>query len=228
MARRTKTIVAACVVALAALGGGIAAVVTGGSSPPRHAQAARSTPPATTPHRQRATPRGRPTSHRRGAARPRQRLARGHHPASGPSLARIKIPAIGVDAPVIRLGLNSDHTLQVPARTDVTGWWSGGAIPGRRGAAVIVGHVDSKVGPAVFFRLRDLRPGDRIRVIPRGRPAVTFTAQRSIEAPKDHFPTREVYAPTRRPTLRLVTCTGTFNQASGHYRDNLIVFARRG
>lgn len=208
---------------LAAIGWGVSAAIS--TTPPRSAQTGGAVA---------AAPRGRPgrgpteTQPERAALRPRQRLAPGHHPAAGPALARIQIPAIGVDAPVIRLGLNADHTLQVPARTDQAGWWSGGAFPGRRGAAVIVGHVDSTVGPAVFFRLRDLRPGDQVRVIPRGSPAVTFTVDRSQDVPKDNFPTREVYTPTRRPTLRLITCTGTFNHGTGHYLDNLIVFAHRG
>src|SRR3954452_10284603 len=73
--------------------------------------------------------------------------------------ARIVIPAIGVDARVIGLGLDADGALAVPARFDRAGWWAGGVRPGERGPAVIDGHVDSKTGPAVFYRLAEARPG---------------------------------------------------------------------
>jgi sortase (surface protein transpeptidase) len=155
---------------------------------------------------------------------PRTRLAPGHTPASGPPVARIRIPAIGVDAEVVRLGLNRDRTLQVPARSSQAGWWTGGAVPGRRGTAVIVGHVDSRAGPAVFFRLRRLRPGDRVAVTLPGRPAARFRVQRKEEFSKSRFPTRRVYTPTRAPSLRLITCGGRFDESTGHYRDNVVVF----
>lgn len=157
---------------------------------------------------------------------PRTRLEPGHTPAAGPSIARIDIPSIGVSAPVIELGLNRDKTLQVPARASETGWWSGGAFPGERGAAVIAGHVDSRTGPAVFFRLGELDPGDRISVTePDGRSA-RFVVDRKVEYDKDRFRTAEVYGRTAEPALRLVTCSGPFDEASGHYESNLVVFAR--
>lgn len=158
---------------------------------------------------------------------PRTRLASGHVPASGPAVAVIRIPAIGVRAPVVELGLNRDRTLQVPSRASQAGWWSGGSFPGRRGPAVIAGHVESRAGPGVFFRLRDLRRGDAVLVGRPGRRAARFEVERSVSAPKSRFPTARVYGRTRASTLRLVTCTGSFDTSSGHYRDNLIVFARR-
>ena len=158
--------------------------------------------------------------------KPRSRLTSGQT-ATGKGLFRIRIPSIGVRAPVIRLGLTKEQRLEVPGRTDQAGWWSGGQFPGQKGAAVIAGHVDSSTGPAVFFRLRELEPGDVVEVEPRGRRRVRFVVDRLKKAPKDGFPTREVYGPTSGSALRLVTCTGSFNESSGHYRDNLIVFARR-
>ncbi len=92
---------------------------------------------------------------------------------------------------------------------------------------MIVGHVDSSTRPAVFFGLRELEPGDVVEVTPRGRRTVRFVVDRLEKAPKDGFPTRAVYGPTPGSTLRLVTCSGSFDESSGHYRDNLIVFARR-
>lgn len=157
---------------------------------------------------------------------PRTRLAPGHAPATGAPRARIQIPSIGVDAGVVDLGLNRDRTLQVPARARQVGLWKGGAVPGREGAAIMVGHVDSRTGPAVFFRLRRLREGDRVIVRMPGRAAARYVVQGSEEVSKDRFPTRRVYARTRGATLRLITCSGSFDRSSGHYRDNLVVYAR--
>ena len=141
---------------------------------------------------------------------------------------RIEIDAIGVRAPVIRLGLNPDGTLEVPTRFGDTGWWTGGARPGERGPAVIAGHVDSRSGPAVFFRLDRLRARDAIVVVLRDGSRVRFLVQRTARYRKAAFPTAAVYGPTRLPTLRLITCSGAFDAASGHYVDNTVVYARLG
>lgn len=157
-------------------------------------------------------------------SRPEPRRSR----ARTSTIGRLEIPAIGVRADVITLGLNADHTLQVPASTQQTGWWKGGAYPGRPGAAVIVGHVDSTRGPAVFFRLSRLRRGDIVNFRARGggAPPARFVVSATQHAPKDRFPTERVYRATPGPTLRLVTCTGVFDRSSGHYESNLIVYAR--
>jgi hypothetical protein len=141
---------------------------------------------------------------------------------------RIEIAAIGVSAAVISLGLNRDGSLEVPSRFEDTGWWSGGARPGERGPAVIAGHVDSRTGPAVFFRLDRLRARDPIVVVRRGGSRVRFLVQRVARYRKAAFPTAAVYGPTRGPTLRLITCSGAFDAASGHYLDNTVVYARLG
>ena len=138
----------------------------------------------------------------------------------------IRIPAIGVSAPVIPLGLNSDRTLQVPRDFGDTGWFTGGPEPGERGAAVIVGHVDSRSGPAVFYRLRALRAGDMIRIRLKDGSGLRYVVTRGLSAPKNRFPTELVYARTEQPTLRLVTCDGAFDTSTGHYVDNYIVLAK--
>lgn len=115
----------------------------------------------------------------------------------------------------------------MPADSDEAGWWSGGAFPGERGAAVIAGHLDSQTGPAVFSRVRELEAGDEVRVIDRHGDSSRFVVHRAEEHRKSAFPTRRVYAETRRPSLRLVTCSGEFDEATGHYAANLVVFARR-
>ena len=139
---------------------------------------------------------------------------------------RIEIPAIGVRAPIVRLGLNADRTLEVPTDFGDAGWWSGGARPGESGPAVIAGHVDSHTGPAVFFRIRELRPRDTIIVARRNGSRVRFTVLGSEQYPKTRFPTERVYGRTAGPTLRLITCSGAFDRSSGHYLDNTVVYAR--
>jgi len=141
---------------------------------------------------------------------------------------RIEIAAIGVRAPVIRLGLNRDGTLEVPTDFGDTGWWSGGSRPGEPGPAVIAGHVDGRTGPAVFFRLGRLRAGDPIVIVRRDGTRVRFRVQRAARYRKAAFPTARVYGATRGPTLRLITCSGAFDRASGHYLDNTVVYAARG
>jgi Sortase domain len=139
---------------------------------------------------------------------------------------RIEIPAIGVRAPIILLGLNPDRSLEVPEDFDDTGWWSGGSRPGETGPAVIVGHVDSRTGPAVFYRLHELRRGDEVVVVRRDGSRARFTVLGSERYPKDEFPTARVYGRTDGPTLRLITCGGGFDSSTGHYVDNTIVYAR--
>jgi sortase (surface protein transpeptidase) len=141
---------------------------------------------------------------------------------------RVEIPAIGVSARVVSLGLQRDRSLEVPTNFATVGWWNGGPKPGEPGPAVLTGHVDSReTGPAVFYRLRELQPGDKVRYIRRDRSVVRFVVQRLEQHPKADFPTAEVYGDTNRPALRLITCGGEFNDATGHYLDNLIAFAQR-
>jgi sortase (surface protein transpeptidase) len=142
-----------------------------------------------------------------------------------PDPVRIVIPAIGVDARVVPLGLNPDRTMQVPSNLADTGWFQPGPEPGEQGAAVIVGHLNSISGPGVFAHLSKLRPGDRIKVHLKGGSTVTFVAKSAIRVAKSRFPTKRVYARTAQPTLRVITCAGKLNPASGHHADNYIVFA---
>jgi sortase (surface protein transpeptidase) len=107
----------------------------------------------------------------------------------------------------------------------VAGWYAGGTRPGDPGSAVILGHVDSKSGPAVFYRLGELRRGDGVTIRRADGSSVRFVVQRTEQYPKRRFPTDAVYYPTLTPALRLVTCGGQFDYATGHYRSNVIVFA---
>lgn len=139
--------------------------------------------------------------------------------------ARLVIPSLGVSTRLETLGLLADGRLAPPRDPDRAGWWRGGPRPGRPGAAVIAGHVDSRSGPAVFARLGRLRRGDRIVVVDRAGRAIPFSVIRTEEHAKDRFPTQRVYGRTQGRALRLITCSGAFDRASGHYRSNVVVFA---
>jgi sortase (surface protein transpeptidase) len=139
--------------------------------------------------------------------------------------ARLRIPAIGVDTPLLRLGLDAHGAVEAPTAWDKAGWYTASARPGQAGPAVVLGHVDSKSAPAVFYRLATLRPGDRVEVTRTDGTRATFRVSGRQQVAKSQFPTDLVYAPTLEPSLRLVTCGGTFDRRSGHYRDNIIVSA---
>jgi sortase (surface protein transpeptidase) len=138
---------------------------------------------------------------------------------------RVEIPAIGVSSRLVRLGLNADGTMEVPGDYDLAGWFTGGAMPGQDGPAVISGHVDSRSGPAVFYRLEDLGPGDTVRVLRADGDWLAFRVTGSARYAKAEFPTDAVFGPVTGPVLRLVTCGGPFDRSTGHYLDNLVVTA---
>ena len=138
--------------------------------------------------------------------------------------ARVRIPAIRVDSPLETLGLDSGGALQAPTDFGVAGWYAEGTVPGDVGPAVIAGHVDSRAGPAVFFRLYQLRPDDLVQVARADR-WLTFRVVRTVRYAKNRFPTADVYGPTPDPQLRLITCGGSFDAARRSYVDNVVVYA---
>jgi hypothetical protein len=138
----------------------------------------------------------------------------------------LTIPAIGVKAPIVTLGLNRNGTLQVPSTTKVVGWYTNSPRPGATGSAVIAGHVDSRSGPGVFFWLRTMRPGERIYVRRADGTLAVFTVTAVRIYAKSRFPTAVVYGPVPDAELRLITCGGTFDYARGSYLSNVVVYAR--
>lgn len=146
-------------------------------------------------------------------------------PASEP--IRVEIPAIGVRAPVGRVGLNPDGTVEVPSldRAADTGWYEYGPTPGEIGPAVLLGHVDAKKKPAVFFRLKQLKAGDTIHVLRADGSTALFRTTSVEEFPKTQFPTERVYGDLDHPALRLITCGGAFDADRGSYTDNVVAFA---
>lgn len=121
--------------------------------------------------------------------------------------------------------MDAGGSLQVPADPAKPGWLDQGPAPGRQGPAIIAGHVDSKSGPAVFYRLRELKPGAEIIVRLGDGREVTFRVDDVRRYAKSAFPTADVYGPVPGPVLRLITCGGVFDRKVGHYRDNIVVYA---
>ena len=143
-----------------------------------------------------------------------------------PKPVELTIPAIGVKAPIVKLGLNRNGTLQVPKTTTVAGWYTGSPAPGATGSAVIAGHVDSRTGPGIFFWLRKMRVGERIYVRRADGTLAVFTVTAVRIYTKSSFPTAMVYGPVPDAELRLITCGGTFDYARGSYLSNVVVYAR--
>jgi Sortase domain len=139
----------------------------------------------------------------------------------------LSIPVIGVHTRLIRLGLTAQGTLQVPASTSVAGWYTGSPRPGQVGSAVIAGHIDSYLGPGVFFRLRLLRTGDRVYIRHAGGTLAVFRVYAERMYAKDRFPTQQVYGPAPDPELRFIACGGTFDAAIGSYLSNVVVLPPR-
>jgi sortase (surface protein transpeptidase) len=136
----------------------------------------------------------------------------------------IQIPSIGVSASVGVLGLNHDGSVQVPTDFEVPGWYKYGPAPGQKGSAVILGHVDSYKGPAVFFLVKDLKIGSRVNVTLANHTIVRFKVIGVREYSKGHFPSRLVYGNRSYSALQLVTCGGVFDRATGHYESNIVAF----
>ncbi|MEJ3405259.1 class F sortase [Rathayibacter sp. YIM 133350] len=145
--------------------------------------------------------------------------------SAGLSVARLQIPAIGVDAAVVPLERTADGVLQPPEAWADAGWYEQGVFPGHVGPAVIAGHLDTTVREAVFAHLRDLVAGDAITVTLSDGSTVGFVVDRAIDVAKNAFPTQEVYGPTPDPQLRLITCNGPYDDAAQSYTNNYVVFA---
>ena len=176
------------------------------------------------------------TGHPGDVARPLAKPSPAPHGSfAAPPLARsaqkvarpvaVTIPAIAVRTSLERLGRTPQGTLQVPASTTVAGWYTGSPRPGEIGSSVIAGHIDSTQGPGVFFRLRLLRPGDLVYVRRSDRTLVVFRVYAERMYPKSSFPTERVYGPTPDAELRLISCSGAFDQATGSYLGNVVVYA---
>lgn len=140
---------------------------------------------------------------------------------------RVRIPTIRVDAPVMPVGLDVDGWVAAPPPEDpnLAGWFTGGVTPGEKGTAVVVGHVDNKQGPAVFYNLGALKKGNRVEVARKDGRTAVFEIYGIEVFDKKNFPGDRVYASKGAPELRVITCGGGFSKQHG-YDGNVVVFAR--
>jgi sortase (surface protein transpeptidase) len=138
----------------------------------------------------------------------------------------LTIPVLGIHTAVGTLGLQPDHQVMVPASTHVVGWYDDGPTPGQIGSAVILGHVDSYLGPGTFFDLKDLKAGEGIIVTLADGAVEHFVVTGVVQYAKAAFPDRLVYGSHGIRSLQLVTCGGTFDHETGHYESNIVVFSR--
>jgi sortase (surface protein transpeptidase) len=158
----------------------------------------------------------------------RRRPGAAERPVARSIPIRLEIPAIDLRAGVVAIGLRPDGNLDVPPQPDgPVAWYERSPTPGELGSAVLVGHVDAAHDvPAVFARLRLVRPGDAVSVGRADRGVIRFVVTGIARYPKDHFPGERLLGPRDYPALTMMTCGGIDQDSPGHH-SNLIVFARR-
>jgi sortase (surface protein transpeptidase) len=140
---------------------------------------------------------------------------------------RIEIPVLDVNAPVMQLGQNPDGSVQVPplGNHNLAGWYDRTVMPGQDGTSVILGHVDNYTGISVFFYIKNLQPGDLVKVVRADGTTAVFSVDGTQKVAKATFPSSAIYGNTRYPELRLITCGGPFDSATGQYLDNIVVYS---
>ena len=225
--RRGVFLAAAATVLLAALG---AALLALGIVAPDGPQAVAARDPSTAILPSAAASQGPNEPRVAGLAESSKKPARRNTPGFGSFLpdsqpVGLDIPSIDVrSSNIVDLGLQNDGSIEVPQDASAPGWFTPGPSPGQLGPAVIAGHVDSATGPGVFYRLGQLRPGDRVDITRADGTVATFSIDRVETFEKDSFPTRAVYGATNRAELRLITCNGDYEDDTG-YDSNTVAFA---
>lgn len=136
----------------------------------------------------------------------------------------LKIPAIGVDTSVQHLGTTETGEMAVPDDIDEVSWFSPGYQPGQNGRAVIAGHVDGIDGPAIFWDLSELQPGDEITVEGEGRQLI-YKVHTMESVPLDHADVPKIFGYSSSPELVLITCSGTYDFSRGTREERLVVYA---
>ncbi|SNT61304.1 LPXTG-site transpeptidase (sortase) family protein [Streptosporangium subroseum] len=148
-------------------------------------------------------------------------------PSAGVKPYKIAISKIGLLAPLMALGVDAKKEIQTPplSKPNQAGWYKNGPIPGQQGPSVVLGHVNTRSGAAVFSRLKEIKRGDKIKVSRSDGNTVEFTVDGVEQVSKTAFPAKRVYGNTGEATLRLITCGGVYNSKTHHYTDNIIVYA---
>ncbi|WP_406832206.1 class F sortase [Pedococcus sp. KACC 23699] len=227
---RRGSIAAAVTVVLLVVGGFLVVKSFSGETPPPQpdaAQAAQDSPSSSTPQPSSSSP-STTTKPSSSASKPAPQASSDFGPIMTPSApVALVIPSIGVNTKgIVDLRLGKNGELEAPTDFDKAGWYAGGPTPGEFGPSVIGAHVDSKAGPAVFYRLGALQKGASVSVLRKDGSTARFVVDRVARYAKADFPTSTVYGDTKgRAELRLITCGGAFDQSTGHYVDNIVAFA---
>ena len=220
--RRGQLAAAVTVVLLLAVGGLVPRALNTPGSPPQPAyQRAAPAAPETSGSAPGAAASSAPSPPTTPGSSPSRKLLEPSPPVS------LAIPSIGVRTKgIVDLGLDKNGKLKAPTDFDKAGWYAAGPTPGEFGPSVIGAHVDSKSGPAVFYRLGSLKKGAEVSVVRQDGSTARFVVDRVARYSKANFPTSTVYGDTKgRAELRLITCGGAFDQSTGHYVDNIVAFA---
>ncbi|GAA3834557.1 MULTISPECIES: class F sortase [Amycolatopsis] len=140
---------------------------------------------------------------------------------------QVRIPKIGAESSLISVAVNKDGEIAVPSvdKPMQAAWYRLSPVPGDVGPAIILGHVDGNHQPGIFYKLKDVRPGDEIFVDRSDGRQLRFVVDHTTQVPKDQFPQDAVYGNTDEPQLRLITCGGVFDHAEHSYTDNIVVYA---
>jgi len=148
-------------------------------------------------------------------------------PFKGLRPTSVKIPKIGAESSLLAVAVKTDGSISVPSvHTPMqAAWYKLSPVPGDVGPAVVLGHVDGDKKPGIFFRLKDLVPGDEVDIDRSDGRKLKFVVDRVTQVPKDTFPRDAVYGNSAKPELRLITCGGAFDHAEHSYRDNIVVYA---
>ncbi|MFI5614026.1 class F sortase [Amycolatopsis sp. NPDC051903] len=148
-------------------------------------------------------------------------------PFKGLRPTEVSIPKIGAKSSLISVAVNLQGKISVPSvKTPMqAAWYRLSPVPGEVGPAVVLGHVDGDKKPGIFYRLKDLAPGDEVDIDRSDGKKLKFTVARVTQVPKDQFPEDAVYGNSSKPELRLITCGGVFDHAEHSYVDNIVVYA---
>jgi sortase (surface protein transpeptidase) len=148
-------------------------------------------------------------------------------PFKGLRPTSVKIPKIGAESSLLAVAVKPDGSISVPSvHTPMqAAWYKLSPVPGDVGPAIVLGHVDGDKKPGIFYKLKDLAPGDEVDVDRSDGRKLKFVVDRVTQVPKDTFPRDAVYGNSDKPELRLITCGGAFDHAEHSYRDNIIVYA---
>ena len=138
--------------------------------------------------------------------------------------SELSIPRLGIAAEIEQVGLDQDKAMDVPSQAQNVAWYMLGAVPGQKGNAVVAGHFDSKTGPAVFYKLNEMQPGDKVAVTDADGKNISFVVERIETYPEADFPLQEVFGETQEARLNLITCTGIYNLNSQNYSHRTVVY----